>query len=132
MNLATRWRRLMTFTIDLLICMLISGFLLISIGLTLLSFNVELLEGDLDILLDITLYGTFFFYYFIFETTTQRTIGKYLTKTVVVNQNGTKPKIRTILKRTIFRTIPIEYLSFLHSKEGHHDFLSETKVIMKK
>ncbi len=71
------------------------------------------------------------FYYIIFETIWQRTIGKLLTKTKVVNRDGTKPKFWKIVGRSLSRMIPFEALSFLIGSNpiGWHDSLSGTVVV---
>jgi uncharacterized RDD family membrane protein YckC len=72
----------------------------------------------------------FFAYYLAFESSTKRTIGKFITKTRVVNTDGSIPKFATIFLRTLFRYIPFELFSFLGSKNpiGWHDDLSKTRV----
>lgn len=71
----------------------------------------------------------FFGYYVIMESKFQKTIGKYLTKTKVVNSNGTKPEIGDIFRRTACRLIPFDRFSFLFVSSGFHDKLSDTLVI---
>lgn len=70
-------------------------------------------------------------YYFILELLTQRTLGKFITRTKVVNYDGGKPSLRSVLIRTISRYIPFEVLSFVGSKNpsGWHDILSHTAVV---
>lgn len=69
-------------------------------------------------------------YYGLFESLTQRTLGKYITGTKVVYFNGAKPESTTILLRTLCRQIPFEFLSFLGPYGiGWHDMLSKTLVV---
>ena len=69
-------------------------------------------------------------YYSVFEATTGRTVGKFITKTKVVNEKGEKPNFGMTLIRSLCRYIPFEPLSFLGSdNSGWHDKLSKTKVI---
>lgn len=70
-------------------------------------------------------------YYFLFELLTQRTLGKLITRTKVVNSDGGKLSLRSIFVRTIARYIPFEVLSFVGSKNprGWHDILSYTTVV---
>lgn len=71
----------------------------------------------------------YYLYYFIFELTTGQTIGKIITKTKVVDINsGGKPSFIGVLKRTISRLIPIDFLSYLFSSNGIHDILSKTEL----
>jgi uncharacterized RDD family membrane protein YckC len=71
----------------------------------------------------------FFGYYVIMETKYQKTIGKYITKTKVVNKNGTKPEVGDIVRRTFCRLIPFDRISFLFTANGFHDRLSDTTII---
>ncbi|RYJ41332.1 RDD family protein [Flavobacterium beibuense] len=64
------------------------------------------------------------------ESLTQRTIGKYITGTKVVMQDGSKPKIGTILLRSLCRFIPLDAFTFFGDKSrGWHDSLSKTYVV---
>lgn len=73
-----------------------------------------------------------FFYYTIMELYFSRTFGKYFTKTVVIKYNGSKPKVKSIVIRTLVRMIPIEAFSFLSgNSRGWHDTLSVTYVVNK-
>ncbi|MBC8643239.1 RDD family protein [Flavobacterium lindanitolerans] len=61
-----------------------------------------------------------------------RTIGKFITKTVVVNINGEKPDTQEILVRSLCRLIPFETFSFLGApNKGWHDSISKTYVVNK-
>lgn len=72
-------------------------------------------------------------YYFILEVLTGRTIGKFMTGTIVVDISGNKPSTFDILKRSLLRLIPFEYLSFLgHRARGWHDQYSDTYVVYRK
>lgn len=70
-------------------------------------------------------------YYFLFELLTQRTLGKFITRTKVVSFDGRKPTLRSVLIRTIGRYIPFEVFSFVGSRNpsGWHDTLSNTAVV---
>lgn len=69
-------------------------------------------------------------YYGLFETVSMRTFGKYITNTMVVNRDGTRPDSTRIFLRTLCRMIPFEILSFLGQPPiGWHDNLSKTLVV---
>ena len=91
-----------------------------------LSSGIDLLVGTIGYLL---LFGLFFGYYIIMEIKYQKTIGKFITKTKVVNLNGDKPKSKDIIIRTLCRLIPFDRLSFLFAKNGFHDIISKTRVV---
>lgn len=73
----------------------------------------------------------FFAYHLICESIWQRTLGKLITKTKVVDKEGNKPSFLKILGRSLARYIPFEPLSFLFSGYpiGWHDSLSNTLVV---
>jgi len=75
------------------------------------------------------MFGIFILYYVFLETKYQKTFGKMLTKTKVVKFNNEKPTQSDILRRTIFRLVPFDQISFIFTKNGFHDMLSKTKVI---
>lgn len=68
-------------------------------------------------------------YYVAFEHNSQKTIGKMITKTKVVNLQGEKPELGDIISRSLCRFIPFDRISFFFSKNGFHDKVSGTKVI---
>lgn len=71
-----------------------------------------------------------FLYYSIMEITTQRTVGKYITGTMVINEEGLKPEPRSILGRSLCRAFSLEALSFLRAyPRGWHDTASGTYVV---
>ena len=70
-------------------------------------------------------------YHLICESIWQRTLGKLVTKTKVVDLKGNKPGFAKILGRSFARYIPFERFSFLFSAYpvGWHDSLSRTLVV---
>ena len=69
--------------------------------------------------------------YFVFaEWTSGKTIGKLLTRTLVVDQFGHAPSFRKLVKRTALRYVPWDIFTFLlGTNNGWHDKYSETTVI---
>ena len=86
---------------------------------------------DMPVLLSYLIsYSLFFLYYFILESTTGQTIGKMITKTKVIAEDGSVPTQKTIAYRSLARLIPFEAFSFLGSKDtGWHDSISKTYVV---
>lgn len=72
---------------------------------------------------------SFISYYLFMETKFQKTLGKFLSKTKVVNKDGTKTNFGDIMRRTLCRLIPFDCISYLITKNGLHDHLTETIVI---
>jgi uncharacterized RDD family membrane protein YckC len=76
-----------------------------------------------------TLLVSIFCYYCILDFFFQKTLGKIVTRSSVVAENGEKATLRKIILRTICRFIPIDWISFIFYGNGIHDKLSKTKVI---
>ena len=77
-------------------------------------------------------FTTAILYYLIMESLLSKSLGKYITKTMVVMEDGTKPDFQTIFKRTFCRLIPFDGLSFLGTPpRGWHDTISNTCVVKK-
>jgi len=78
-------------------------------------------------------YAMTLIYYNVFEILFARTIGKFITGTVVVNEFGEKPSHENILIRSLCRLIPFNPLSVLmFGGRGWHDSISKTYVVDKK
>ena len=71
-------------------------------------------------------------YYNVFEIFFGTTVGKLMTKTVVVDEYGEKPTANAVLIRSLCRLIPFEFFSFFGTPcVGWHDSLSKTYVVNK-
>ncbi|WDF60246.1 RDD family protein [Flavobacterium sp. KACC 22758] len=71
-------------------------------------------------------------YYLMMEGLFSRSIGKFITGTIVVDENGQKPDFGTIFKRNLCRFIPFDAFTFLGGSRGWHDSISHTYVVNKK
>ncbi|MDY7394740.1 RDD family protein [Aureibaculum sp. 2210JD6-5] len=67
-------------------------------------------------------------YYVVLESLSQKSIGKLITRSKVVLENGEKPPFEVFIKRSLCRIIPFDQLSFL-GKKGWHDSISKTFVV---
>lgn len=75
-------------------------------------------------------YTLLLLYFFLMESTTSRSLGKYVTKTMVISHSGDKPSQQQIFIRTLCRMIPFDGLSFLGTNgRGWHDSMSKTYVV---
>lgn len=71
-----------------------------------------------------------FLYYILMEGLFGQTIGKFITKTKVVDLDGNKISFGRAILRTLCRFIPFEYISgFFSNGIFWHDSLAKTKVI---
>lgn len=130
--LASLGQRALNFIIDIILISQISFFCYSRIANV--PLDVEKLYEDPN--LQIMIYVCIVIYYFVCELFLGRTLGKFFTKTTVVNLYGDKPQIKEILIRTLCRLIPLYYLSaFLPYILGKyfqapiHDMLSKTRVV---
>ena len=118
----TRFIHLIVDTIAFIVIMIIFAFIF---GLFINPTD----ESLIAILGYLILAASFFGYYVFMETKYQKTIGKFITKTKVINKNGTKPELVDIVRRTFCRLIPFDRISFLFTKNGFHDRLSDTTIV---
>lgn len=100
----------------------------IFIFVVLVSFlgSFVLKEDALEI---ISILVFFIGYDLFFEGIWQKTPAKWITKTKVVMNDGSKPNLLHILGRTLARHIPFEPFSFIAGPIGWHDSLSKTMVV---
>jgi uncharacterized RDD family membrane protein YckC len=129
---ANRGIRLINLIVDMITFFIL--WLLLSIMLIKLGLDQTYIDSSgeaVPVIPIIIVLPVFWFYYFLTELIFQQTLGKLLTKTIVVTKTGEKPSILQILGRTFSRSIPFEYLSYLFSTKGIHDYLSATRVIKK-
>ena len=107
------------------------AFILLTI---ILSFAVgTIYNPETDFAVDVagttTMLIAFSTYFIILEYRYQKTLGKFITKTKVVTTNGEIPTLGDIVRRTFRRLIPFDNISFLFTKNGFHDYLSNTTVV---
>lgn len=121
---------LVVFYILFMVLASLLGVILVLIGGDLDSFLYELEHVNplLDRLITALMYGLI---YFALESMLkERSIGKYITKTKVVDINGNIPTMGSMLKRFFSRLIPFDVFSFLGEKaRGWHDSISDTYVV---
>ncbi|MET3027232.1 RDD family protein [Flavobacterium sp. UW10123] len=124
----------------------IIDFVFISVFIFVFSFFVVIIGNVfqwntygawVEIMISLGVVGTYLsfaiIYYLFFEGLFGRTIGKIVTGSVVVDENGLKPSFKIIFIRNLCRLIPFEALSFLSkSARFWHDSFSKTYVVEKK
>lgn len=109
----------------------IAGVILSLLGMEdVINMLVEFEENGGNFLLGIPL---FIFYYYIFESIFKKTPAKFITRTKILNLNGSKPTKGKIFIRSLCRIIPFEPISGFGSVHdvwyGWHDNLSGTMVV---
>jgi uncharacterized RDD family membrane protein YckC len=125
-NPASNWQRLFHLIVDAYTCLLIFSPLTFLLGEKFLGFLESALGERGLIYVFLIIYRLV--YYPFFEIIFGKTPAKYLTLTLVTDQNGNKVPAGTIMLRTFARFIPFEAFSFLGGN-GWHDSLTATKVV---
>lgn len=132
----SKGNRLANFIIDRIVFYGLFYGISICLGIILVLFGVDVesitykLE-TINPVLDYLITGfVFTIFYFLAELLLKgRTVGKYITKTVVVDIDGNTPKAAAVLYRSLSRLIPFEAFTFLAQERGLHDKLSKTYVV---
>jgi uncharacterized RDD family membrane protein YckC len=126
--LASQGQRFGTMLLDMVffyIFALIFGFVLGLIGLGQLIENTPLNDYLLGMII-------LLIYYVPQEASSGRTLGKRITGTKAINEDGSELSFGRALGRTLCRFIPFEAFSFFGGKGrpiGWHDSIPKTKVI---
>lgn len=131
--LANKSQRFFNFCIDYLVRIIILLGIGVLLGLSDQFFmtdyvaSLENINRLQEIFIELLLVSV---YYLLMEILTSRSIGKYITGTMVVDQYGNKPSSQHIALRTLCRFIPFDPLSFLGTDgKGWHDQWSKTLVV---
>jgi uncharacterized RDD family membrane protein YckC len=119
---ASSGKRFLNYILDLVFFYIAYFALLVLFGILVKITGGVLTEKQLTVLA-LILYPS---YYITTEAIFGRTIAKFITGTVVVNEYGEKPKFSVILKRNLCRFIPFD------GSRGWHDSISGTYVVNKK
>ncbi len=131
----TGWLRFANLIIDVICIYVIIFIIIISCQLlTLLGIMGPALwfENISDAQDRVFFAAVFFLYYFLFEAFTQRTIGKFITGTMVVNASGEEPSMPSLAGRSLLRLIGLDALSFLGNNRGWHDSAPGVYVVKTK
>ena len=127
---ATRIKRFLNLLIDYIGAILFGGIIMMFLYIT------ETLDVDEKAAVAERLIGilTYLLYYIIMENFFRgKTLGKLITKTRAVDQQGRHPGLKTVLLRSLSRIVPFEPFSFLtDDNSGWHDYWTHTMVIDEK
>lgn len=128
--LAGKGWRFANFLLDTLFFYIFMILLGVALGL---AGQIEWLEGKHDFLSTLFAWGMFVLYYAVQEGIWGRTLGKCITGTRVLNEDGSVPSFKQILGRSLARLVPFEPFSFLlfgPEPAGWHDRWSNTRVFI--
>jgi uncharacterized RDD family membrane protein YckC len=131
---ANHGKRLANFVLDYIMHFVISFIIGIVIALFDILFDIS---GPLIWITEMNQMGELLLtiviilmYYLLMESITGRTIGKFITGTKVLKEDGSELTPQDVLIRTLCRFIPFEAFSFLGTPpHGWHDSISKTVVV---
>jgi len=124
---ASKWQRFANMLIDDFGYIVLAAIMGASVAFVGGENAVALMDSIPDVIFG---YSILIVYYFSFEFFTGRTLGKLITRTRVVDDDGNKPSWRKILGRTFTRIVPFEAFTFLGKNgRGLHDRWPKTYVI---
>lgn len=130
-NMASGGKRFANFIIDTIIAYVL-------VFLFSVVFAAMLFEGGgedgssafVGLMFYVIWYVFYVIYYWAMESLTGKTVGKYITRTKIVKEDGSKPENINILGRSLCRLIPFEAFSYLGSESrGWHDTIPKIYVI---
>ena len=118
--------RLVNFIVDTLVWLILYFTIAYFLDQYIVRFNSFLVNYVYSICLGLL---TYLAYYMVMEFYFHKTLGKFITRTKVVSIDATKVSLKSIIKRSLSRLIPIDALYYIFSHNGLHDNLSRTKLI---
>lgn len=127
-NVVSGWPRFGHYILDAIICGIIINGLDFALLQANADFSTSLRFGFFAYQISFLNYFVIVAYYFICEKTMQRTIGKFATDSVVINQYAEPPAVDSLIGRSFSRLVPFEAFSCL-SDRGWHDTWSKTYVV---
>jgi uncharacterized RDD family membrane protein YckC len=86
---------------------------------------------QLVLLFSYVLVGPLLYYTFFEKITKGRTLGKLITKTRVVKENGERLSFKDTFVRAVIRFIPLEIISLWFNEVPWHDQWTRTRVVKK-
>ena len=126
---------LIDYIVSILIVIVLYSFAILAYSLVTGSDYVENADklADINKYLDRIITAIFYaFVIFLTEYSTRgRSLGKVITGTLVVKDDGSLPTANDFLKRNFSRIVPFDALSFFGNR-GWHDSWSDTNVVKRK
>ena len=135
--LAGHGKRLANYIVDVLVFYIlilsigvVYGFLIALGGINGSPEDFENINPFLNLLISVSIQLS---YYTLMEYKLGKSIGKFITGTMVVNQFGEKVTFKTALLRSLSRMVPFEAFSLLGTPpRGWHDSWTDTFVVDEK
>ena len=124
-------RRFVNRVVDFCAIVALLGILAVAAGLLLPEERLDEVEAWIEgIPGTIAILCAIVVYYLIAEGLTGRTLGKLVTRTHVVDEQGHRPAFPKILARSVLRLVPLGWIGLLEEdRRALHDFGSKTYVV---
>jgi uncharacterized RDD family membrane protein YckC len=136
MSIASKGKRFVNLLIDNFLYYVISQIMATAFALSFVYLLQDWVVNNQDSLWIVyVVYMIINYFFYVILMTFQeyifkgRTIGKYITGTLVVTENGDEPTLKDYFVRSLCRIIPFEAFSFLFGELGWHDSISKTRVV---
>lgn len=136
---ATKGQRLVNFLIDTIVywivaavCGIIFSFIYFSSYITEYGYTDPAVTNRFTILLYVVFYIVYVVYFTMLEGILKgRTIGKYVSGTIAMNEDGTTLTWKKAFLRSLVRIIPFEPLIAIFTSYPWHDDFTSTVVVKK-
>ncbi|HNE29546.1 MAG: RDD family protein [Saprospiraceae bacterium] len=119
--------RFANYVVDQIVLYILSGAAGVVLGI--MSPSVVEDEAGLNIISILIALGVSLAYYTLMEGSSGKTVGKYVTGTRALTEDGDPLDMSKAFIRSLCRLIPFEAFSFLGSVRGWHDSISKTMVV---
>lgn len=131
---ASNWQRLANWILDLLAYYLVLFMFFVGVGIVIAINEPDTYEETIDGLSELFYNLMFIVTYLLFMTciegfTKGRSLGKWITRTKVVNYHGQPINFKQAFLRSLCRFVPFEVLSIFFSGTPWHDTWTNTQVI---
>ncbi|QDU54526.1 RDD family protein [Aeoliella mucimassa] len=135
--IATQGKRLLNLIIDNIVLQIVSRVVGVAVGAAMIRPGEVITPEKQSTLFVVAMIMGLIVavvYFLVMESLFQKTIGKMLTGTKVVDVDGRRPSFQQLLGRSLSRFVPFEAFSFLGGSRpvGWHDSWSGTRVVIGK
>jgi uncharacterized RDD family membrane protein YckC len=134
-ELATTGQRLANYLIDVILFYIVIFVVSFVMGIMFASsVTADNAEGAFGMmgLVYLVFFAVFFAYYILLEGGKGKTLGKMITKTKVVSEDGSSMTYSKAFIRTLCRLVPFEFISVFIGPKMWHDQWSKTMVVKDK
>ena len=128
---ATTGQRFANYFIDAIVFYVLIAIIIVPV---VMKMNVDDLDGGSFLgIYYLTVFGIIFAYYTLLEGSKGKTVGKMITKTKVISEDGSPISYGKAFTRTLCRLVPFEFISaFIDGGRMWHDKWTDTRLVKDK